>query len=84
MEVQSILFMKSDWTLKDCKKWLKEHKFSKSKVDETDDYYRFRQKNPDLFFEDSFRTIINKENHMAFIIALPQKKSNKSLIKIFS
>lgn len=69
MEVQSILFNKECFDIKGAKKWLKSHKFQNKKTDETDEYYRFRQKDPNLFFEDSFRTI--KNENIMFVIAVP-------------
>ena len=43
------------YSVKDAKNWLKKHKYKHGKVDETLDYYRFRQHDPDLKKE--FRTI---------------------------
>jgi len=57
MVIQSILFDKEKWTLEKAKKWLKEHNYRNDKTDETDEYYRFRQRDPNDFVEDSFRTI---------------------------
>lgn len=55
--IQSILFDKEKFTLEEAKKWLEKHNFKNEKVDETDKYYRFRQREPDEFIPDSFRTI---------------------------
>jgi len=41
----------------DARRWLKEHEFTSGKVDETEDSYRFRQREPGEFKEGSFRTI---------------------------
>lgn len=54
--VQSILFDKEKFTLTEAKNWLKKHDYKSDKVDETDEYYRFRQRDPDDFDPDSFRT----------------------------
>jgi hypothetical protein len=52
-QVQSIVFDKSEFTLKQAKKWLKEHNYKYSKLDKTstDSRYRFRQENPDNYSE---------------------------------
>lgn len=48
--VQSILFPKAHWdSAGACRDWLKEHDFKSSDLDETDDHYRFRQRDPDDF-----------------------------------
>ena len=44
--IQSILFPKNLYTLQSAKKWLRNHKKKILKVDETDHFYRFRQRNP--------------------------------------
>ena len=49
-EVHSILFNKNIWTLKDSKRWLKEHDYIPiKKVDITTNFYRFRIRDPKLF-----------------------------------
>lgn len=45
-EVQSVLFNKKSWTEEKARKWLKAHKFHAGKIDVTDKYLRFRQKDP--------------------------------------
>ena len=54
---QSIMFKKRYWKIKRAKKWLREHGYEGLIVDETDNYYRFRQIDPDHFKSSSFRTI---------------------------
>lgn len=46
MPVQSVLFDKRKWSLKDSKKYLRAHGFKHFAVDETSNYYRFRQIDP--------------------------------------
>lgn len=55
--LQSILFDKDIWTLAKAKAWLKENDFKSSKLDETEDNFRFRQRDPGDFKPRSFRTI---------------------------
>jgi hypothetical protein len=47
-KIQSILFKKPEWKLKDCEKWLKKHDY-KYEVDEKPNHYRFRQFDPKLY-----------------------------------
>lgn len=44
--IQSILFLRSKWTLPDAIKWLEDHGYGHSKVDTTKRHYRFRQTAP--------------------------------------
>ena len=58
-QIQTLLFAKKgrhQWTLTQAKKWLKEKGFKYGKVDETENYLRFRQMEPGLFDPTSFRT----------------------------
>lgn len=47
MIVQSILFDKDKYTKTKAKKWLKDHGFKIKKIDETENYLRFRQRTPE-------------------------------------
>ena len=53
-EVQSVLFNKKKYTLSRAKAWLKKNGYTSVKVDETDEYYRFRQHDPSKY--DHFAT----------------------------
>lgn len=44
--IQSIIFQKNKWTPQRAIKWLLRHEYKASKIDETNDYYRFRQFTP--------------------------------------
>lgn len=55
-EVQSVLFPKMHWdSAGACRDWLNEHDFKSGDLDETDDHYRFRQRDPGDF--ERLRTI---------------------------
>ena len=55
-EIQSVLFPKARWDSADvCRAWLREHDFKTGGLDETEDHYRFRQRDPDDFLR--MRTI---------------------------
>lgn len=56
--VQTIIFAPKDaWTLEEAKAWLSDHDLKSGKVDETEDSFRFRQRDPADFEEGSFKTI---------------------------
>jgi hypothetical protein len=56
-QVQSIVFDKSEWTIKKAKKWLKEHNYKVSKVDKTETTLRFRQEDPNNYTEFRVKTL---------------------------
>jgi len=58
-QVQSVVFQKSEWTIKDAKSWLKEHNYQFSKVDKTENTLRFRQENPELYSEFKIKILPN-------------------------
>lgn len=56
--VQTLIFDKAVFkTAEEAKKWAREHEFRADKVDETDESWRLRQRDPGDFEEGSFRTI---------------------------
>lgn len=63
-EIQSVLLNKNLYDIDSAIKWIIDHKFKLIKLDITNNFYRFRQKDPDLF--NSFR-IIQKKN-VSFVI----------------
>jgi predicted nucleic acid-binding Zn-ribbon protein len=48
-EIQSVVFDSSKWDVEKAKEWLKKHNLKVSKVDETENTLRFRQKDPALY-----------------------------------
>lgn len=75
-EVQSVIFDKSKYNVTKAKKWLRDNDFVAPKVDKTDRYLRFRQKEPSYFDESSFRTIpFGKGTGIKAIIGVPMKKN---------
>ena len=74
-QVQSVLFDRDIYSLTEAKKWLRDNDFIAPKVDKTDRYLRFRQKEPNYFNESSFRTIpFGKDTGIKAIIGVPMKK----------
>jgi hypothetical protein len=58
MTVQTLILNKENFkSVKEAKKWASDHNFKSDKVDETNDSYRIRQKDPGEFKEGSLRTI---------------------------
>lgn len=55
--LQSVLFDKEIWTRAKARAWLKENDLKSDKLDETEDNFRFRQRDPGDFKPRSFRTI---------------------------
>ena len=73
-QVQSVIFEKSKYSVTEAKKWLRDNGFVAPKVDKTDRYLRFRQKEPSYFDESSFRTIpFGKGKGIKAIIGVPMK-----------
>ena len=62
--VQTLICPKSSFTREEAVAWAKEHDFKADKVDETEDSYRLRQRDPGDFQEGSFRTISPGEHKM--------------------
>ena len=76
--IQSILFKKS-YGLNKCIKWLIKHNYKYNKIDETNNFYRFRQKQPNK----KYNYITKKINkNIEFIIYYD--KNNKIGSSIFS
>ena len=55
MEVQSVLFNKKKYTKKQAEKWLVDNKYRVKKVDITENLRRYRQLDPKLFNQKTFR-----------------------------
>jgi len=77
-EVQSILIPKASFTKRQAQAWVAEHGFIDPGVDETDDYYRFRQMDPDRqHFK--YRTIPFGDSGVQAVVRvsrLPQEREN--------
>ena len=55
--VQTVIFDKGQFTEVEARKWLEDHSMKSGSVDETEDSWRFRQRDPGDFKDGSFRTI---------------------------
>ncbi len=67
MVVQSLIFDKDMFTEDKAKQWALDHGFKADKVDATEDSYRLRQREPEEFDPDSFRTIAITEGVQAVV-----------------
>jgi hypothetical protein len=45
-KVQSVILAKNQWSKSDADKWVEKKKFKVKKVDETSNFYRYRQTEP--------------------------------------
>ena len=70
-KIQSIVFSKKLWTLKECRKWLRQHKFKSRKVDEKKLTWRFRQTSPNKKYK--YRTITLTKGIKAVVIVNKRK-----------
>lgn len=74
MIIETIILSKDKFkTKKDAKKWIKDHKFSSHKVDETTSFFRFQQRDPAEFDKKTFRTITLTEGVKAVVGKLKNK-----------
>jgi hypothetical protein len=57
MRVQTLIFDKEHFTRKQAVQWCKTHDYRSTGVDETEETYRIRQRDPGKFVPGSFRTV---------------------------
>ena len=73
-KIQSIIFKKRYWNTERAKRWLREHNFEGLKVDETQNYLRFRQEDPSEFGIGSYRTI-NLTKSIKAVVGIPYRNN---------
>jgi len=70
----------------DAKKWAREHDFKGGAVDETEDSYHIRQRDPGDFKDDSFRTVSLKDGVQAVVgnlkLNMPRERFMRALEKV--
>src|SRR5262245_50607869 len=77
MAVQTVLVPKDNCTKEEAQKWCRDHDY-KDDVDETDDYYRFRQFPPEDCAEGSQSTItIDQEKGIKAVTCTKQEESSE-------
>ena len=77
METQSVLFLKSKYTKPKAEKWLRENGFKVKKVDTTETLHRYRQLDPKLFDEKTFRMKKIKGNDIKLVVGKRKPKKKK-------
>lgn len=60
-QLQSVILPKINFTINDAVKWIIEHGYDVKKIDETFNYWRFRQKDPNYLTRLGFNKVISKE-----------------------
>jgi hypothetical protein len=78
-KVQSVIFDKTKYTLKEAKKWLKENNYKMPKVDEKENTLRFRQEDPDEVEKMGFTEYRTKDLGNGDIKLIIVYKSNKKI-----
>ena len=82
-DIQTLLLSKKRFkSVEEARKWVSDNGFSYPGVDETDNYYRVRQKDPDSFQDKSFRTIVLTDGVKA-VIGRPKGRSDKSIFALY-
>ncbi|MCX7611852.1 MAG: phage portal protein [Ignavibacterium sp.] len=84
LKIQTLIFSKKYFTLEEAKKWIEEHGFVDNGVDETENSYRFRQRDPEDFDPESFRTITIDTGIKAVVGKLKNDNKNYSTIDYIS
>jgi hypothetical protein len=59
--VQSVIFSVLNFNVQDSTEWLKKHGFKYNKLDITDNYFRYRQENPEKLKKKGYTTIRTKD-----------------------
>lgn len=69
-KLQSVLFDKKMFSIDQCVNWLLENGFKAEKVDITQNYFRFRQVNPQRLVKEGYKKVITKDlnNGIKFIL----------------
>jgi len=77
MEVQSVLFNKKKYTKKQAEKWIKDNGYKVKKVDITENLRRYRQLDPKLFNQNTYRMKQIKGKDLMLVVGKRLKKGMK-------
>ena len=77
MEVQSVLFNKKKYTKAQAEKWIRENGYKVKKVDITENLRRYRQLDPKLFNQNTYRMKKIKGNDLMLVVGKRLKKNMK-------
>jgi hypothetical protein len=78
-KLQSILFNKKKYKRKDAIKWLIDHQFKYIKTDETKNYYRMRQLEPDILNYLGYN--IYRNNKINYVIIFIRNKRQSVIVR---
>jgi hypothetical protein len=76
--VQSVIFNKYKYNLNECINYLTLNDYKVNKVDETKNYLRFRQYNPDKLKKNGYNNYYEKEVEQGILYVIAYKSHNKS------
>jgi hypothetical protein len=77
-KVQSVVFDKKHWTVKEAKKWLLENNYTASKVDRKLNTLRFRQIDPEQFNRDEWKYTTHRlPDNIELVIVYKNPKQSK-------
>jgi hypothetical protein len=77
LETQSLVFDKERFSRAEAVAWAREHDYKADKVDETEESWRLRQRDPGDFVEDSFRTVELDDGVQAVMGHLKERSSSE-------
>jgi hypothetical protein len=82
-DVQSLLFLKSKWSITSASKWLRDHNYNVPNAESSGEYHRFRQHPPFQYQKNTFRTITfgAARNGIKAVIAVPRNEKATPLRK---
>lgn len=78
-EVQSVLFNVNNWSIGEAKTWLKENNFTRLGVETTENKYRFRQFDPELFKRFATKSL---DGGIQLVIGFTKQKDKEKKPKI--
>ena len=82
MEVQSVLFNKKKYTKAQAEKWIKDNGYKVKKVDLTENLRRYRQLDPKLFNQNTYRMKQIKGKDLMLVLGKRLKKGSKKNLKL--
>lgn len=72
-KVQTIMFSRKHFDGNTARAWLRKHNFKAPKMDKTVNYLRYRQQEPEIFYQKSFRTItFSKDKGIKAVVGIPK------------
>lgn len=73
-KVQTIMFSRKHFDGNTARAWLRKHNFKAPKMDKTVNYLRYRQQEPEIFYQKSFRTItFSEDKGIKAVVGIPKR-----------